>query len=174
MAGKPLNRLDLRRQREAAEPQGRPPRAEGRLAPAGADLPHLSDRRAERHLDRLFRRFLRQGPDADAALRGALGFVRTALRSLLSRNAWPFFVNLRREPAGAEVCGEVRAVEHRAPFGVARESLGGIDRARLGHPAPGLAQRLCFAAHLSRRLGEQLHIMLLIKRSGAVIASGRL
>ena len=48
-------------QRPPAEPEGRAARAEGRPAAARAALHHLPDCGAERHLDRLFRRFLRQG-----------------------------------------------------------------------------------------------------------------
>ena len=48
------------------KPEGREARAEGQPACARADLHHLSDRRAERDVDRLFRRFLRPRPKAAA------------------------------------------------------------------------------------------------------------
>ena len=47
-----------------AEPKGAKPEQKVNLPAAGAALHHLSDCGAERHVDRLFRRFLRQGPIA--------------------------------------------------------------------------------------------------------------
>src|SRR6185437_7669378 len=62
--------------RASAELERREARAEGQSSGAGAALHHLFDGGAERGVNRLFRRFLREGPGAGTAFR------RTVLRAV--------------------------------------------------------------------------------------------
>jgi murein L,D-transpeptidase YcbB/YkuD len=65
----------------AAQSEGREAGAEGQSAHARAALHHLSDGGAERDVDRLFRRFLRQGSHRGAPLRRPVLRIQPARRS---------------------------------------------------------------------------------------------
>src|SRR4029079_14610923 len=86
-------------------------------------------------------------PQSRAGQSSPIFAVTGHLSSLRSWGAHHFFVNLAvLGSPGAEVGGEVRGVEHGA--------CGGVERAGLAFPPPGLAPLLRLAAHLHRGLGE--------------------
>ena len=123
------------------QPEGREARAEGQPARAGAALHHLSDGGAERDLDRLFRRFLRQGPGAGAAVRGpASGLARLALARRTRAGAWTSvlrFSFLGASRARSNWLVELHAELDRLAPSVRRRAPGRRRRCRSSSSVPG-------------------------------------